>query len=91
LGSVAQGRKPAGGLVIVIQPLGDGHVREFPTQKDGTFNGEMISGKYAYYVAKPTAPAAAQALRKLAPKYFEADLSRTVAVEAGNPIAIELK
>jgi len=89
-GSVSQGGQPVGGLVMIFQPLGDGHVREFPIQKDGTFNGELISGNYAYYVAKPTAPAAAQALRKLAPKYFEADLSRTVAVEDDNPIAIEL-
>jgi hypothetical protein len=89
-GSVSQGGQPVGGLVMIFQPLGDGHVREFPIQKDGTFNGELISGKYAYFVAKPTVPAAAQALRKLAPKYFEADLSRTVAVEAGNRIAIEL-
>ncbi|HEX2476625.1 MAG TPA: hypothetical protein VHK01_17865 [Lacipirellulaceae bacterium] len=89
-GSVSQGGQPIGGLVMIFQPLGDGHVREFPIQKDGSFSGELISGKYAYYVAKPAAPAAAQALRNLAPKYFEADLSRTVAVESGNPIAIEL-
>lgn len=89
-GRVSQGGQPVGGMVMIFQPLGDGHVREFPVQKDGTFNGELISGKYAYYVAKPTAPAAAQALRNLPPKFFEADLSRTVAVESGNPIAIEL-
>jgi hypothetical protein len=89
-GSVSQGGQPIGGLVMVFQPLGDGHVRELPVQKDGTFNGELISGKYAYYVAKPTVPAAAQALRNLAPRFFEADLSRTVAVESGDPIAIEL-
>jgi hypothetical protein len=89
-GKVSQGGQPVGGVVMIFQPLGDGHVREFSVQKNGTFNGKLISGKYAYYVAKPTVPAAAQALRKLPPKYFEADLSRTVAVESGNPIAIEL-
>jgi hypothetical protein len=89
-GSVSQGGQPIGGLVMVFQPLGDGHVREFPIQKDGTFGGEMISGKYAYYVAKPTAPAAAQALQKLSPKFFEADLSRTVTVEPETLLAIAL-
>jgi hypothetical protein len=89
-GKVSQAGQPFGGMVMVFQPLGDGHVREFPVQTDGSFSGELISGKYAYYVAKPTAPVAAPALKKVAPKYFEADLSRTVAVEAGNPIAIEL-
>jgi hypothetical protein len=77
-------------MVMVFQPLGDGHVREFPIQKDGSFNGEMISGKYAYFVAKPAIPTAAQALKTLAPKYFEADLSRTVEVEPGALLAIAL-
>ena len=89
-GKVSQAGQPVGGMVMIFQPLGDGHVRELPIQKDGTFSGELISGKYAYYVAKPTAPATAQALRNLPPKYFEADLSRTVAVEPDNQIAIEL-
>jgi hypothetical protein len=89
-GKVSQGGQPVGGMVMVFQPLGDGHVREFPIQKDGTFSGEMISGKYAYYVAKPTAPAAAQALQRLSPKFFEADLSRTVTVEPETLLAISL-
>ena len=89
-GKVSQGGQPVGGMVMVFQPLGDGHVREFPVQKDGTFNGEIVSGEYAYYVAKPTVPGAAQALKKLSPKNFEADLSRTVAVEAGKQLAIAL-
>jgi hypothetical protein len=79
-----------GSMVMVFQPLTDGHTREVPIQKDGTFNGELISGKYAYFVARPAAPAAAQALRTLAPKYFEADLSRTVMVEPNTQLAIAL-
>ena len=89
-GKVSQSGQPVGGLVMILHPLGDGHVREFPVQKNGTFNGELVSGEYAYYVAKPIAPAAAQALRKLSPKYFEADLSRTVTVEPGQQLAIAL-
>jgi hypothetical protein len=89
-GNVSQSGKPVGAGVMVFQPLGDGHVREFPIRKDGSFNGEMISGDYAYYVARPAVPAAAQALRRLPPKYFEADLSRTVNVEPGVQLAIAL-
>jgi hypothetical protein len=77
-------------MVMVFQPLGDGHVRELPVHKDGTFNGEMVSGEYAYYVARPTVVAVAQALRKLPPKYFDADLSRTVTVEPDVRLAIAL-
>jgi hypothetical protein len=89
-GKVSQSGRPVGSMVMIFHPLGDGHVREFPVHKDGTFNGELISGEYAYYVAKPTIPGAAQALRKLPPKYFEADLSRTVTVEPGQQLAIAL-
>ena len=89
-GKVSQGSQPVSGIVMIFQPLGDGHVREFPIHKDGTFNGELVSGEYAYYVAKPTVHSATQSPRRLAPKYFEADLSRTVAVEPGNQLAIAL-
>jgi hypothetical protein len=41
-------------------------------------------------VAKPTAPAAAQALKNLSPRFFEADLSRTVNVEPGGQLDIAL-
>ncbi|MCI0335849.1 MAG: hypothetical protein L0228_21795 [Planctomycetes bacterium] len=89
-GKVSQSGQPFGGMVMTFHPLGDGHVREFPVHKDGTFNGELVSGTYAYYVAKPIVPGAAQALRKLPPKYFEADLSRTVTVELGQQLSIAL-
>ncbi len=89
-GKVSKAGQPVGGLVMVFQPLGDGHVREFPVQKDGSFNGEIVSGDYAYYVARPTVPTVAQALRTLPPKYFEADLSRTVAVKSDAQLAIVL-
>ena len=89
-GKVSQSGKPVVAGVMVFQPLGDGHVREFPIRKDGSFSGELISGDYAYYVARPAVPAAAQAVRKLPAKYFEADLSRTVSVEPGTQLAIAL-
>jgi hypothetical protein len=89
-GKVTHGGQPASGVVMVFQPLGDGHVRELPVRKDGTFNGELVSGEYLYYVAKTTVPGAALTLRKLPPKYFEADLSRTVNVEPGIEFAIAL-
>jgi hypothetical protein len=89
-GKVSRSGQPVGGMVMVFQPLGDGHMRELPIQKDGSFNGELISGKYAYFVARPAVPAAAQALRNVPSKYFEADLSRTVSVEPGAQLAIAL-
>jgi hypothetical protein len=89
-GKVSQSGRPVGGVTIVFQPLSDGHVRELPVHKDGSFSGELVSGDYAYYVAKSAFPGAAQQPRKLSPKYFEADMSRTVTVESGAQLAIAL-
>jgi hypothetical protein len=49
---VSKSGQPLAGVVMVFQPLGDGHVREFPVGKDGSFKGELISGEYTYYVGK---------------------------------------
>jgi hypothetical protein len=89
-GTVSQSGQPAGGVVIVFQPLGDGHPRELPVHKDGTFQGEFVSGEYAYYVARSSILGAGQPTKKLPPKYFAADLSRTVTVEPGKQLAIVL-
>lgn len=89
-GKASRGGQPVSGMVMVFHPLGDGHVREFPIRKDGTFNGELIGGEYAYYVVKRPVLGAPQAPTKLAPKYFEADLSRTVRVEPEKLLAIAL-
>lgn len=89
-GKVSQSGQPLGGIMMTFHPLGDGHVRELLVQKDGTFQGELVSGEYAYYVVKPATPTAAPVLKKLAPKYFEADLARTVVVEPGQQLAIAL-
>lgn len=89
-GKVSQNGRPVGGLVMIFQPLGDGHMREFPIQKDGSFKGEMISGEYAYFVSKRTGASVGQVPTKLAPQYFEADLSRTVTVEPDKLLAVAL-
>ena len=89
-GKVSQAGQPVSGVMMVFQPLGHGHMRELPVQRDGTFNGEFIAGEYAYFVAKPSVPTAVQPARSLPPKYFQADMSRTVAIEPGAQLAISL-
>ncbi len=89
-GKASHSGQPVAGVVVVFQPLGDGHVREFPVGKDGSFKGELISGEYTYYVGKATAPNGAQVLSKLSPAYLHADLSRTVSVDGNRPIEIAL-
>jgi hypothetical protein len=89
-GKVSQSGRPVGGVMLIFHPLGDGQFREFPVRKDGTFEGELISGDYAYYVAKSTVVGAAQTPSKLSHEYFVADLTRTVSVEPGKQLAIAL-
>jgi hypothetical protein len=89
-GKVSQSGQPIGGVVMVFQPLGDGHMREFPIGKDGSFSGELITGDYAYYISRPAVPAAARLASKLPPQYFQADLSRVVTVEPDKQLAIAL-
>ena len=90
-GKVLRGSRPVTGIVMIFHPLGDGHVRQFPLHRDGTFNGELICGEYAYYIAKPNVAGAVQAPIKLSAKYFEADLARTVTVEPDKLLAIALE
>ena len=90
-GTVSQSGQPVGGMVMVFHPLGDGHVREVPVRRDGTFNGELVSGDYAYFVAKPATVGAPLPRGKLSAKYFEANLSRIVTVEPGKQLAIALE
>jgi hypothetical protein len=89
-GKVSQRGKPVSGVVMIFQPLDDGHMREFPLRKDGTFDGELVSGQYAYYVAKPAAMGTGPISVKLPTTYFQADMSRTLTVEPGKQLAIAL-
>jgi hypothetical protein len=89
-GKVSQGGQALGGIVMTFHPLGDGHPRDLPVQPDGTFQGEIVSGEYAYYVAKPTTPAALKVIQKVPPQYLQADLQRTIIFAAGDPVSLAL-
>jgi hypothetical protein len=89
-GKVSQGGQPVSGIVVVFQPLGDGHLRELPIRKDGTFNGDLVCGEYAFYLAKSSSTPTVQSPTKVPAKYFEADLSRTITVEPDKLLAISL-
>jgi hypothetical protein len=89
-GTVSQAGRPVGNFSVSFQPLDHGHLKSLPVEPDGTFQGELISGTYAYSVVPSTAAESQQALSKVPPKYLEADLERTVKVEAGREVLIVL-
>jgi hypothetical protein len=79
-GKVTSGGAPVSGVVLMLQPLEDGHPAPCKLGAEGTFEAKLVPGKYAYFVQKDADDAA---LAKVNAKYHAADLGRTVAVKAG--------
>lgn len=89
-GKVSQGGQPVGDVHVSFQPLEQGHPVSLPVNADGTFQGELIPGNYAYFVAKSPAPKSEAAIKKIDPKYLEANMTRTIDVQANQELAIAL-
>ena len=89
-GKVSQGGQPVGDLLVTFQPLEKGHPGNFLVKPDGTFQGELIPGNYAFFVGKSTTPKSEAALKKIDPKFYEPNLERKVAVEDGQELLIAL-
>ena len=83
-GKLSQAGQPVGKVAVTFQPLDHGHMINLTVKADGTFQGEMIPGKYAYTIVP------GQSSTKVDPRFIEADLQRTVDVEAGKPMLIAL-
>jgi hypothetical protein len=89
-GKVTHAGQPVRDVVVTFQPLDVGHVGMFPLKPDGTFQGELIAGEYAYYVARGATPTSPAALAKLDPKFHEANLERKIAIAPGEEIILAL-
>ena len=91
-GKLASGDgKKIGNVGLTLQPLDNGFVTTLQVAEDGSFEGEMIPGKYAFFIGKSAAKNAEQSLKKVDPKFYEANLTRTVVVQPGQELRIELK
>jgi hypothetical protein len=82
--------KPIGNVLLTLQPLGEGHPAPLQVSEDGTFQGEIVPGKYAYFVAKSSSKNSEQALKSVDAKYYEASMTRTVNVQAGQELRIAM-
>lgn len=89
-GKVTKAGKPVGDVLLTLQPLGDGHVAPLTVAVDGTFKGEVVPGKYAYYIGKSASKASEKAIQQVDPKYFEGNMTRTVLVESGKELVVAL-
>ncbi len=83
--------KPIGNVLLTLQPLGDGHPAPLQVSENGTFEGEIVPGKYAFFVAKSAAKNSEQALKSVDAKYYEASMTRTVNVQAGQALRIVIE
>ncbi len=91
-GKLSQGDgKAVGNVGLTLQPLDNGFVTTFQVAEDGTFQGEAIPGKYAYFVGKSNAKNGDQALKKIDAQFLEARMNRTVDVEPGKTLSLVLQ
>lgn len=88
-GRISQAGQPVGNIAVSLQPLDKGHSAVLPVGADGTFQGQLISGTYAYFLAQSGAHST-EALRKIDSVYLQPDLQRTVRIEAGQEVLIVL-
>jgi hypothetical protein len=89
-GKVTRSGQPVGDLVVTFQPMDVGHPGIFPVKADGTFQGDLIEGKYMYYVAKGAMPSSPAVLAKIDAKFQEPTLERSIAVAPNQEIQIAL-
>lgn len=83
--------RPVGRVLLTLQPLEDGHLTPLEVSADGRFQGELVPGKYAYYVGKSSrSKSSTQALKGVDAKFFEPDMSRTIMVASGTELNIAL-
>ena len=85
------GGKPVGGVLLTLQPLGDGHPAPIEVADDGSFKTEAVPGKYAYFIGKSSAKNNEQSLKQVNAKYLKADMSRIVTVQSGKELRIALE
>lgn len=82
-GKLTGGGTPIGNVVLTLQPIEIGHPVLLQVGGDGSFAGKAIPGKYVYFVTeKEDDPGA---IEKVAAKFRDADMARTVVVVADQP------
>jgi hypothetical protein len=89
-GKVSQAGQPVGNVAVSFQPLDRGHMKSLPVKPDGTFQGELLGGRYAYSIVASTSPESHQALSKVAPQFLEPNMERTVEIQPGQELQIML-
>lgn len=89
-GKVTLKSQPFGDISLSLQPMADGYPKTVQVAADGTFQTELIPGKYVYSVGQTSSKSSEQALKKVDPKYYDTSMDRSVVVSAGEDLIIAL-
>ena len=82
VGKLTKAGKPVGNVTLTLQPMETGHVVPMKVGADGSFKGNIVPGKYAYYLSA-NEDGGESALQGLDGSLKEANMQRTITVQAG--------
>lgn len=86
--SAPQGKSVNGFQIFFQATGGKGQQVQFPLSADGSFSGQMVKGKYSYYLIPGKGTATEKALESFPDAYRQGSLDRQVDVKGGE---VELK
>lgn len=81
VGKLTKAGKPFGNVTLMLQPMETGHMVPMKVGADGSFKGNIVPGKYAYYLSADED--GGDLLQGLDASLTEANMQRTVTVQAG--------
>ena len=85
-GRVTMKSRPVTGVVLNLQPTSGGAQAALPL-KNGGFRGQVVPGRYTYYI---TEGASAEAFKAIPEKYHLGDKDRQIELAAGSVLNIAL-
>ena len=95
-GKVTLGSTPIKNVLVSLQPLDKGSMSSLEVGADGQLSGNVVPGKYAYFISPKEGKTAAErqkyeaAMRAIPEQYRTADLKRTVSISSGSNVEIKL-
>jgi ABC-type phosphate transport system substrate-binding protein len=89
-GKVTLKGQPLGDISVTLQPMTEGYPKTVQVAAEGTFQTELVPGKYVYSIGLSPSKTSEQALKKVDPKYYDTSMDRSVVVAAGEELIIAL-
>jgi hypothetical protein len=75
--------QPVRDVLLVLNPVEKGRPDSFKLAPDGSFRGNVVPGKYAFYFAPPDGRPAPAALRVIPEKFRSHQVEKLVTISGG--------